>query len=306
MHPDLLTIFGFTFGTYGICLAAGLLCASAVALRRAKRDGIPPQDVMDLIFYGVIAGIVGSRLAYVVKDLLTDQYLLQHPSEMIFSRTNFVFLGGVLLGLPVCAFLSRRRGLGFWRVGDVLAAALPLGHAFGRVGCFMAGCCYGAPLPPDSPFHYLAVHFPESAPAGSGPVWPVQLMESAGNLAIFLLLLALWRRRRFNGQIALFYILSYGALRFSLEFLRGDYVERGHFGALSTSQAIILAGVICVPFLWRHLRRTQPIAQKTEAEEASPEGAGPSNGAQGGPTQPNNGPPGKRRVHKRGNRMWNR
>lgn len=302
MHPDLLTIFGFTFGTYGVCLAAGLLCASAVALRRAKQAGIPPQDMMDLIFYAVIAGIVGSRLAYIIKDLLTDQYLLQHPSEMIFSRTNFVFLGGILLGLPVCAFFTRRRGLRFWRVGDVLAAALPLGHAFGRVGCFMAGCCYGAPLPSDSPFHSLAVHFPESAPAGSGPVWPVQLIESAGNLAIFLLLLALWRRKRFNGQIALFYILSYGALRFCLEFLRGDYVERGRFGALSTSQAITLAGVISVPFLWRHLRQTQPIAQKTQAEETCPEGAAPSDGAQGGPTQPINGPARKRRAHKRGNR----
>jgi hypothetical protein len=110
------------------------------------------------------------------------------------------------------------------------------------------------------------------------------------------------RRLKSNDALLPYAGHPFAALRFSLEFLRGDYVERDRFGALSTSQAITLMGVISVPFLWRHLRRTQPIAQKTEAEEASPEGAGPSDGAQGGPTQPNNGPARERRAHKRGNR----
>ncbi|NQU42534.1 prolipoprotein diacylglyceryl transferase [bacterium] len=275
MHPILVSLGDFYIGTYGLLLALGLFLGSSVALWRARQVGVPSHVIFDLIFYGVLAGIVGSRLAYIVVDLLGEQTLLAHPAEMVFSRTNFVFLGGFLLAIPVCVFYLKRGGHNGWLVADVLAAGIPLGHSLGRIGCFMAGCCYGKAVenPESNPLSFLGVRFPGICRSGDivqyglayqdhihqgliGPdatesalVWPVQLFESAGNLAIFLILFLLWKRRAFNGQMFLSYILLYGILRFGLEFLRGD-VARGSIGPVSTSQGLIALILVAVGAFW--------------------------------------------------------
>ncbi|MBN1868893.1 prolipoprotein diacylglyceryl transferase [Candidatus Sumerlaeota bacterium] len=282
MHPILFAIDRFYIGTYGLMVAIGLLAATSVALWRAKRVGVEGDRLLDFILLAVVGGLVGGRVTYVALDLtMGERYFLSHPLEIVFSRTGFVFLGGVVAGVALGAWYLHRVRLNKWLVADILFGVLPLGHAFGRIGCFMAGCCYGRVADPNGPLGFLAVCFPRGTRMGEAyypgiafgdqiaeglvkssdlcslPVWPVQLFESAGNLAIFFALVWFWRRKRFDGQIFLLYILFYGALRFLLEFLRGD-VQRGALGPLSTSQAISLIGFVAVAVLWPYLQRRLP------------------------------------------------
>ena len=150
------------------------------------------------------------------------------------------------------AILKQRR-LSFDSLGRDLVPALPLFHAFGRVGCFLAGCCYGIPAPAG----WLGVTFPASAvEAPSGvPLLPVQLYEAAGCVLLFLLLDHLTDRGWPGGRLLALYLALYAVFRFLLEFLRGDAV-RGSLGPLSTSQVIslaVLAGVLLAELL--HHRR---------------------------------------------------
>ena len=296
MHPVLFSIGTFYIGTYGLMLALALIAGTFVAVHQAKRAGFDSQTVMDLIFFGVVGGLAGGRGAHI---LVNFGLFLEAPSSMIFSRTGFVFLGSVVGALAVVLLIARRRRLEFWRLSDVLVAAVALGHALGRVGCFLAGCCYGRVADPDGPLAFLAVQYPKEQAVGSQfvgspacadhvahlglspvashslPVWPVQLFESLGNLAIFGLLLLLWPRRRFEGQVFLLYLTLYASLRFALECLRGD-AERGAIGPFSTSQALSLFALVCVAVCWRYRRRSGAIGRVVRARA----GDGPPRGAE--------------------------
>ena len=286
MHPVLFSIGTFYIGTYGLMLALALIAGTLVAIYQAKRAGVDVQAVMDLVFFGVIGGLAGGRIAYI---LVNFGLFLEAPLSMIFSRTCFVFLGSVAGGLAVVFLIARRQRLDFWRLSDVVVTAVPLGHALGRVGCFLAGCCYGRVANPDGPLAFLAVQYPKEQAVGgqfvgsqacadhvthfglssfashSLPVWPVQLFESFGNLVLFVVLLLLWPRRRFHGQIFLLYLALYASLRFALEYVRGD-AERGAIGPFSTSQALSLVALVCAVALWRHLRRSQPIPRPAQRQ----------------------------------------
>jgi phosphatidylglycerol:prolipoprotein diacylglycerol transferase len=288
MHPILFTIGDFYIGSYGLMMALGLMAASLVAVWRGRRIDLPGPVIMDTIFCAVVAGIVGSRLAYIVVNFRS---FLDDPMSMILSRTYFVFLGGVLLAIPACMFYARWRKVSFLAITDCLAAGIPLGHAFGRLGCFLAGCCFGKPVSPDHPFAFLAVRFPAecsmgavsqpglafqehlhngliaAAAARSLPVWPVQLFESFGEILIFIAIFWVWKRRFFRGQILFTYLGLYGILRFSLEFLRGDS-ERGGIGPISTSQLIsliLLAGAASAWFVFSKLPQNPVPATKPRA-----------------------------------------
>lgn len=280
MHPILIQFGNFYISTYGLMMALGMLAAAVVIYRRSRQEGLPADKVMDAIFFAVLAGIVGGRLGYIVVDLATEQRFLEAPLQVLFSRAGFVFLGGVVLAVPTLFWYCRRKGLSFLSITDVFAAALPLGHAFGRVGCFLFGCCYGAPVGSGNP---LGVCYPAPRPVGEGqvgmsgfyahvrdgliapecpysaPVWPVQLFESLGNLLIFIGLAVFWKHRRFRGQIFLAYLVAYGVLRFCLEFFRGD-TERGFVGMLSTSQVISLLAITGGIAGWVWLRKKKNIS----------------------------------------------
>ncbi len=138
-------------------LAIALLAGAGMALDRAKRVGVAPETVMDLIFFSVVAGIVGGRLAYI---LVNFGDFLDHPMALILSRTGFVFLGSVTASLGVITYIVYKRKLNFWTLTDVLITAVPLGHVFGRLGCFFAGCCHGRLMHPDGFLHFLGIRLP--------------------------------------------------------------------------------------------------------------------------------------------------
>jgi len=247
MFPVLFRFADITIHTYGVMLAAGFLFAILLALREARRVEIDPNRVLDLSFYFLIAGLVGSRLFYVLGHW--DDFR-SHPIEMImFWKGGLVFYGGLILAFPVGVWYLRKYRLSFPRFADLIAPSIAIGQTFGRLGCFSAGCCYGAPT--EVPWALTFTNENSLAPLGV-PLHPAQLYESGATFLIFLALTSMRRSGRYQGKLIWYYLLFYSVARFIIEFFRGD--PRGFLipGYLSTSQAIgIPAFIIALVMLLR-------------------------------------------------------
>ena len=232
MHPVLFEFGRFTLYTYGLFIALAFVVAMWLAGREAERRGLDPRMIQDLGFLVLIAAIVGARLFFV---LIEWRHFSENPSQIIqIWKGGLVFYGGFTAAALAGVLYVRTKGLPTWEIGDVVAPALALGQALGRVGCLFAGCCYGAQC--DLPW---AVTFsdPRSlAPLGI-PLHPAQLYAAAANFATFAVLYWVARpRQRSAGQLLGLYLVLYPITRFLLEFLRDD--PRGALGVLSTSQAL--------------------------------------------------------------------
>jgi phosphatidylglycerol:prolipoprotein diacylglycerol transferase len=217
MHPDFIQFGPFDIHTYGVMVALGFIAGLYLAAWRGQREGIGGHRIMDLGVWLIIAGMLGAKLFYVV--FLWPDFLAGWREDGFRSlRQGFVFYGGFIAACAATIYYAHRTKISLWKIADVMAPSVALGHAFGRIGCFLHGCCYGkaCTLP-------WGVQYPSGHPAHTFPTHPVQLYEAAGNLLIFAGLSLWFRRRKFDGQIWWLYVLVYGALRFTVEFFRGDY-----------------------------------------------------------------------------------
>ena len=261
MHPILFKIplFGL-FGkesipvySYGVLVALGFLLGTWYIQREAKREGEYPAKALDLIFYIIVSAILVSPSLFVLVTL--REAFFQKPLHLFkIWQGGLVFYGGLVASLLTGWWYLKRHRLPLFKYFDFVIPALALGHAVGRLGCFMSGCCYGRPLLHDV---WYAVVFPANpsslAPSGI-PLYPTQLMESGVEFLIFLGLNWKLKRKTFDGQIIALYLMCYAIVRFTLEFFRGD-AERGFvFGTgFSTSQliAIILFAIGAGLYLYR-------------------------------------------------------
>jgi phosphatidylglycerol:prolipoprotein diacylglycerol transferase len=288
MNPILFYIGDFHVAWYGALTMAGLVTGGMVALWLGKRDGIPDIAILDLLLMIVIGMVIGARGLYIIVEW--DEFS-QDPAGLFFSRSGFVFLGGLIGSTTACAYYMLRTKLPFWRVADVFAPAVPLGHAFGRIGCHMTGCCFGGVCSPDA-FYAIQVEptigrhgdilggwaaiehakmglVPPGGP--SLPMYPIQLFEAG---ALFLLAGALFwlkvKRPGWVGRTFLAYLMAYAVIRFGLEFLRGD-AERGvynlGFAELSASQLLGSAIFAAAAVAWWFGRRGQLPGQQTPLPE---------------------------------------
>ena len=217
MYPIFFHIGSFAIHTYGVLVAIGFLLGLAIAGRRARQEGMDPRHISDIGIWLIVAGMGGAKLFHIV--FCWDDFIGAWRMEGLRSlREGFVFYGGFLGAVAATIVFARRRHLALWKLADVLAPSVALGHVFGRLGCFFNGCCYGKPcaLP-------WGVRFPASHLMHQQCVHPTELYEALGNLILFAALTALYRRKRFDGQIWWSYVLAYSALRFGVEFFRGDY-----------------------------------------------------------------------------------
>jgi phosphatidylglycerol:prolipoprotein diacylglycerol transferase len=259
MHPILFHIGRLTLYSYGFMIAVGIMVGLFLARRQAAREGIDQDKIIDITFYILLAALIGSRLLFVLMNF--REYADNPLTILKIWEGGLVFYGGLLPAAAIGIWYIRRLGLPLWQVTDIFAPSLAIGHAFGRIGCFLAGCCYGeaCALP-------WAVTFtdPRSLAPQGIPLHPTQLYSSLGLLVLFAFLIFLRKKKTFEGELFWSYIFCYSVGRFFLEFLRGD--ERGSVlgGILSTTQAISipLAGISVVMFLYlrkrgvkRHARR---------------------------------------------------
>ena len=244
MHPILFEIPKIEFGNwfigpipirmYGLMIGIGFLLGIYLASRRGRKEGIDPDRILDMGVYLLLAAIIGSRLLYVLTNLA--EFSANPLEAFAIWKGGLVFYGGMLAAVPVGIWYVRKHNLPVWKTADVTAPYAALGHAFGRLGCFFAGCCYGAPC--SGPV-CITFNDPHSlAPLGV-PLFPTQLMESGGEFLIFGVLIMLQRYKKFDGQLFWFYPLFYSVLRFIIEFFRGDAVRGVYFGGLASTSQII-------------------------------------------------------------------
>jgi len=263
MYPEIFHIGSFPINTYGVFLAIAFLCAILVAVRLAARDGLPRERIYDLSLWMLLGGLIGSKILM----LFTEPEYRDHPLQLVsldFLRSGGVFYGGLIGAVLTGYFLMKRYKLPWWKTADACAPGIAIGNFFGRQGCFAAGCCWGKPtsLPWGVKFTELG-HQITGVPTDVY-LHPTQLYESFAMLIVFVFLLWMHRRKRFNGQVILLYALLYSIVRFAIEFVRDD--PRGDiFGlttltGLSTSQMISLvvgiAAAVLLVIRWRRANAT--------------------------------------------------
>lgn len=237
MHPILheLTLGGVTrpIGGYGLAIAIGMLTTALLTVRAAHRAGEDAGATIACAGYTIAGGLVGAWLTF----LAVEWARTGSPDEALRGGGGLVFYGAVPGGVLAAWLGARGLGVPFRKTLDLAVPGIAIGHAIGRIGCFLGGCCYGAPHD-----GWLSVTFTDPrAPAAHPPVprHPVQLYESIG-LAVLALVFAAIPIRATHGTRALAYVVAYAALRFVTEGLRGDAI-RGVWGPLSTSQLISIA-----------------------------------------------------------------
>jgi phosphatidylglycerol---prolipoprotein diacylglyceryl transferase len=285
--------------SYFVLLLAGFMLATIMGAIWARRVGQNPDVIVDLGLAMVLAGIAGARLLHVLADghLMEYVYRCTDPSKVDWYVTRkeclgpdiagvwdfargvchakeadclawakfytggFTYYGGFIAASVAAWFLLRADRFPFWKAADMAGMVVPVGLGFGRIGCLLAGCCFGEPWKSD-----FALRFPGNSPASDAqhllklipqaaseslPVHPTQLYESAASFAIAaFLILYLHGRKRYDGQIFIAFVVAYAAVRFLLEFVRAD--DRGGIAGLSTSQLVGLA--LIAGGYWVHQR----------------------------------------------------
>ena len=253
MKNELFSIGPLTVHGYGLMIAVGVLSCIALGVWRARREAMNDEAVIDIAILGVICGFLGAKLLYVIVEF--DRFL-EAPMQVLGSE-GFVVYGGIITGVLSAVFYCKKKNLVFLEYFDLLAPSIALAQGFGRIGCFLAGCCYGRETQ-----CFLGVTFPEGSLAPAGvKLLPTQLISSAGDFLILAVLLLYSRKSRQTGNTGALYLLLYGIGRFLVEFLRAD--DRGAVGALSTSQFISI-GIVLVGILLFLRRRIFPVKKDSD------------------------------------------
>lgn len=259
-HIGGLALGPFEIHWYGVLITIGFLMAVWVAMREGERNFVNPDQILDLCFWALLAGLIGSRIVFDIVNWESYYLACVDPAAAGLSepacfeilkvwKGGLVWYGGLLGAIPVVFWFVRRYKLQFLKVADIMVPSVALGHSFGRMGCFAAGCCFGRPTDACT-----GVHFPQGSMAyhlhverwsdmmngltSSLPIHPTQLYESVAEMMIFITLAAIIRpRKRFHGQVFLTYLVLYALLRTVVEFFRGDHA-RGYLVTWGTTEHI--------------------------------------------------------------------
>jgi phosphatidylglycerol:prolipoprotein diacylglycerol transferase len=263
MHPILFKIFGFEVHSFGFMVALGFLAGYFWMRYSAEKTGENPDRIADLSLWVLLSGIIGARLLFVLVHL--DQYRNKPLEIIMIWKGGLVLYGGLLAAIIAGAWIVRKKDMNFLRTADVVMPCTMLGLAIGRWGCLMVGDCYGR-IAQDLPW---AIRFPDVPgslmdPGLIGqPLHPTQIYMSLNAIVIFVILTLVLRKRRFEGQVFFLCLILYSITRSIIELFRGDNVERGYLGPLSTSQWISLFVVIFA--IWQYIQRHRGASKSAQA-----------------------------------------
>jgi len=250
MHPILIDLGFIQIPTYGVLLVTGVALGLWTMKLRADRAGLESAKILDLSLWVVIWALVGAKVLLVLVEL--PRYL-HHPADLLgVLRAGGVFLGGLLAAIAAAVVLFKRYKLRFFQTADVVAPSISLGQAIGRVGCLMAGCCWGArcDLPWAITYTDPRAHANVGTPLGI-PLHPFPVYAIIFNFTLYGVLAWLYRRGLATGRVFASYLMLYGTGRSLLELTRGD-AERGFVfhGLMSTSQLIGVLLVAAGAAIW--------------------------------------------------------
>ena len=256
MHPEIANWGFIHIRWYGVMLAVAFLVGTALALREARRLRLDEDRLITVILVTLVAAVVGARALYVIEHV--DEFRQEWGGVLALWQGGLTLYGGIVAGTVAGLLTARQAGLPMWVVADALTPSLAIGTAFGRVGCFLNGCCYGRPtklpwgvvFPPDS---FAGLEF------GTSPVHPSQLYAALTGLVLFLLTWALRRRLAPPGILFWTFIALFAAFRIPLDFTRAYEVqarllEVGGF-AITESQLTSVALALFACLMIVRLRR---------------------------------------------------
>lgn len=234
MYNDILRIGPVTIHGYGLMIAIGILCGLLIASKRAEARGLSADVVYNLGFVALGFGFLGAKLLFLIVEA---REFINAPLQVL-SGSGFVVYGGIIGGILAAIIYCRLTKVSFLHYFDLIVPSLAIAQGFGRLGCFLAGCCYGRET--DS---IIGIVFRNSPFAPNNiKLIPTQLISSAGNFLIATILLIYARKERKAGRVGVLYLILYSAGRFVIEFFRNDF--RGTIAYLSTSQFISLVIII--------------------------------------------------------------
>jgi len=236
MHNELFHIGPLTIYGYGLMIAIGIIVAFKIVEYRAVRRQMEVNPVLSMGIWSVAGGFVGAKLLYWITQWRS---IWENPKLLLNVSEGFVVYGGIVTGIAVGYVYCKRKKLNFLQHLDLCVPAVAIAQGFGRIGCLLAGCCYGVET---NSWLGITFHDSQLAPNGVSLV-PTQIIESLYSFALFFVLIWIARRNVPQGLIAMIYLLGYSVGRFIIEFYRGDII-RGHIGMFSTSQLIALAIVV--------------------------------------------------------------
>lgn len=243
--------------SYAIMVFSGLILGIIIAIIRAKKIGLSRLNVTLASLFILIGLLFGSKILFAITTLpevFSNMNLLrEYPAEtIIYMFSGFVFFGGLLGALLFLKMFSFQFDQPFWKYITLFIPIVPLVHAIGRVGCFLAGCCYGIE------YHgFLSAHYPSDAIVEGlnlFPRFPVQLFEAVLNLILFVILIIYTNKPRRDGNVLGLYLICYSVIRFFVEFLRDD-ASRGVFLGISTSQWISVALLVFGVYLIKRKKK---------------------------------------------------
>ncbi|MDD2418801.1 MAG: prolipoprotein diacylglyceryl transferase [Oscillospiraceae bacterium] len=251
MNP-IITIFGRDIATYSLIAIAGMLISGTFVCVSAKNRGLDDVKITVALLISGIGVLVGGHILYGITNFNKLVFFISNLKK-VNSITLFlgciyeifggsVFYGGIFGGLLFGFIYLKKVNMNSPVIYDIIACAIPLMHTFGRIGCFLGGCCYGVESEFGFVYHYSLIESENHVRR-----FPVQLFEALLNLILFLVLYLFLKRGSFKGKLLYIYLIIYPIIRFLLEFLRGDEI-RGSIWGLSTSQ-IISVGVLIIVLL---------------------------------------------------------
>lgn len=245
-----INLFNTKIPIYGIAFYFGILIAATIGAIICKKRKIERFDLVGSAIYTFIGAIIGSKLLFLAVSLKT--IIENHiPLEAVI-KGGFVFYGGLIGGFVGLLIYVKQFKMQLSDFLDVYSVCLPLGHAFGRVGCFFGGCCYG--IEHKSPISVIYTETAGNTPLNV-PLLPIQLIEAVVLLFFFCIMLALFLKSK-SKLLPTIYLIMYSVARFIIEFFRGDS-ERGALLGISTSQivSIIIVVLVMICTVVRHNKK---------------------------------------------------
>lgn len=251
MKMELFSLGPITIHGYGFMIGLGVVACLLLGVYRAKKYNMSEEAVLDIAIFGLIAGFLGAKLLFVIVEF---EQFMKDPMSVLGSE-GFVVYGGIILGILAAIIYCKVKKLEFLAYFDLLCSSISFAQGFGRLGCFLAGCCYGRETT-----SFLGVVFPEGCMAPAGvKLLPTQLFSSAGDFIITAILIWYYKRNKYTGNVGALYCILYGVGRFFLEYLRSD--DRGGVGMFSTSQLIsfVIVGIGIALSVWSRREKKEEV-----------------------------------------------
>ncbi len=263
MKPILFELGPINIYGYGAMIGIGIIAAFLMAMKRSEKYKLNADNVFNIGVIALIGGVIGSKLLFFITEF---EYIIENPKVMLNFAEGFVVYGGIIGGIIAGFLYCKIKKLDFLAYFDLIIPSIALAQGFGRIGCFLTGCCYGRET-----HSWIGITFHESLYGPNGvSLIPTQLISSGLNFIHAFILVMIARKKKNDGVVAACYLIFYSVGRFCVEIFRND--PRGSVGALSTSQFIsIFMFIIGVIMLIIVTKKKTLVKETIVVEEVSKE-----------------------------------